>query len=250
MVLDASAAARQAAQRGRISRATLTEQLEAAMRADILDGILAPGQRLRASDLTARYGVSATPLREALQRLAVENLVELDPRYGATVAAISVSDLRDIYDQLQLIGCLALERSIERGDEAWASEVADRFASLTEATRRLGGLAPDTDDDTRRHVAAEEGEAHWDFHNALYRACDSPWLMRFVQMLHAHSERYRRLAQHAGGQRRDTLHEHEDIMQAAARRDASGAVGALRDHLGLTVKLLVDTFGEGASTRP
>jgi len=249
MVLDASVAARSAAQRGRISRATLTEQLEAAMRADILDGVLEPGQRLRASDLTARYGVSATPLREALQRLAVENLVELDPRYGATVAPISVSDLRDIYDQLQLIGCLALERSIERGDDAWAAEVAERFASLTDATRRLA-LGSDADDDTRRQLAADEAEAHWDFHNALYRACNSTWLMRFVQMLHAHSERYRRLAQHAGGQRRDTLHEHEDIMQAAARRDATGAVGALRDHLGLTVKLLVDTFGEGPAARP
>jgi GntR family transcriptional regulator, carbon starvation induced regulator len=234
--------------RNRISRATLTEQLEQALRADILDGVLAPGQRLRASDLTERYGVSATPLREALQRLAVENLVELDPRYGATVASISASDLRDIYEQLQLIGCLALERSIARGDDAWAAAVADRFEALSVAMHRLE-QGRDADDDTRRRLAAEAGEAHWDFHNALYSACDSPWLMRFVQMLHAHSERYRRLAQHAGGTRRDTLHEHQEIMDAAERRDASAGVTALREHLGATVRLLEDTFGEGARAR-
>jgi DNA-binding GntR family transcriptional regulator len=231
--------------RSRISRATLTEQLEQAMRSDILDGVLEPGQRLRASDLTDRYGVSATPLREALQRLAVENLVELDPRYGATVALISVSDLRDIYEQLQLIGCLALERSISRGDETWAARVAEQFDVLSEAMRRQK-MAATADDDTRRRLAGEAGEAHWAFHDALYSACDSPWLMRFVQMLHAHSERYRRLAQHAGEGKRNTLHEHQEIMQAAARGDTRGAVAALRDHLGLTVRLLEDAFGEGA----
>ena len=236
-------------QRGRISRATLTEQLEEAMRSDILDGVLEPGQRLRASDLTTRYGVSATPLREALQRLAVENLVELDPRYGATVAPISVSDLRDIYDQLQLVGCLALERSIDRGDDDWESGIKQRFEALTNTMRRLES-AGDPDDDTRRRLSADAGEAHWDFHNALYRACDSAWLMRFVQMLHAHSERYRRLAQNAGGQRRDTLSEHAEIMQAAVSRDRAAAVSALREHLAFTVRLLVDVFGDGAKARP
>src|SRR5688572_6357929 len=91
-------------QPGRISRATLTEQLEEALRADILDGVYRPGQRLRASELTDRYGVSATPLREALQRLAAENLVELDPRLGATVSPISEHDLRDIYELLSMVG--------------------------------------------------------------------------------------------------------------------------------------------------
>lgn len=242
--------ARQApTQGGRISRATLTEQLEQAMRTDILDGVLEPGQRLRASDLTARYGVSATPLREVLQRLAVENLVELDPRYGATVAPISVSDLRDIYDQLQLVGCLALERSIERGDDDWALGIKHRFEALTDAMRRLD-TASDQDDDTRRRLSAEAGEAHWDFHNALYRACDSPWLMRFVQMLHAHSERYRRLSQHAGPHKRDTLSEHGEIMDAAVSRDSTAAISALREHLARTVRLLVDAVGDGVRARP
>lgn len=228
---------------GRISRATLTEQLEEALRADILDGVFEPGRRLRAAELSERYGVSATPLREALQRLAVENLVELDPRFGATVARISESDLRDVYDMLSLFACLALERSIARGDEAWAKEITRRFDEKVAASQRLeaGGSL---DDEARRRLGTEASEAHWAFHQALYAACGSPWLLRFVATLHAHAERYRRLAMQSSGLRRDSRHEHEGIMLPALARDSQKAVAALRDHLDLTVRLLLDRLGD------
>jgi GntR family carbon starvation induced transcriptional regulator len=237
--MDTGVTTRPARRAGRITRATLTEQLEEALRADILDGVFEPGRRLRAVELSERYGVSATPLREALQRLAVENLVEIDPRLGATVAVISESDLRDIYDVLSTVACLALGRSVERGDEAWAAEIKVRFDEMSAAMQRQESAGA-VDDDERRRLAGSSAEAHWNFHNALYAACGSPWLMRFVATLHAHSERYRRLALQSAGLRRDSRHEHEAIMVAALARDADAAVAALRDHLALTVKLLVD----------
>jgi GntR family carbon starvation induced transcriptional regulator len=230
-------------QPGRISRATLTEQLEEALRADILDGVFLPGRRLRALEISERYGVSATPLREALQRLAAEGLVELDPRSGATVARISESDLRDVYEMLSLFACMALERSIARGDEAWADEVRARFDALVVSTSTLEAGAA-TDDEARRRSSYEAAEAHWRFHNALYVACGSPWLLRFVATLHAHAERYRRLAAHSHGLRRDSRHEHEGIMVATLARDSAGAVTALREHLELTVNLLGDRLGD------
>jgi DNA-binding GntR family transcriptional regulator len=222
---------------GRISRATLTEQLEEALRADILDGVFPPGRRLRAIEISERYGVSATPLREALQRLAVEGLVEIDPRYGATVARISESDLIDVYEILSIFGCMALERSIATGDEAWATAVRARFEAMVAASDRQDA-DPGTDPDRRRRLASEAAEAHWGFHHALYDACGSPWLLRFLATLHAHAERYRRLAMQSAGLRRDSRHEHESIMDAALARDAATAVAALRDHLALTVQLL------------
>ena len=114
----------------RVTRATLTSQLEDAIRVEIIEGVLPPGHRLRAQELTQRYGVSATPLREALQRLAAENLVEIDPRLGAAVAEISRSDLRDIYWLRELLEGIALERSIQRADGSWETDVRaawDRF---------------------------------------------------------------------------------------------------------------------------
>ncbi len=91
----------------RLTRSTLTAQLEDALRVDIIEGVLVPGQRLRAADLSKRYGVSATPFREALQRLAAQRLVDLDPRFGATVADISRAELRDIYQMRDLLEGLA-----------------------------------------------------------------------------------------------------------------------------------------------
>lgn len=227
----------------RISRATLTAQIEEALRVDILEGVLPPGQRIRAHELTERYGVSATPLREALQRLAVENLVELDPRMGATVAPISLDDLRDIYEMLQLLDGLALERSIARGDEAWVRDLGIAFENLTEAISAQEAVTDETDDVTRRQVGLAWSAAHWDFHHALYKACDSAWLLRFVRQLHAHSERYRmRTMLVPAGHRRDSRHEHEQIYRAAVARDAEGAVRALREHLGLTVRLLLEAL--------
>lgn len=240
----------------RISRATLTSQLEEALRVDILEGVLRPGQRIRAHEMTSRYGVSATPLREALQRLAVENLVELDPRLGARVAPISEDDLRDIYELLQLLDGLALERSIERGDEHWENDIARAFARLSEAIARQEAVSSSTDDATRRQVGLEWSDAHWEFHNALYSACGSEWLMRFVRQLHAHSERYRmQTISDATGLRRDSRHEHEEILRAAIARNVPAAVAALREHLGMTVRVLQaqlanNSAGDGTADSP
>src|SRR5262245_57141098 len=118
-----------------LTRATLTGQLEDALRVDIIEGILAPGQRLRAAELTGRYNVSATPLREAIQRLAAQNLVEIDPRLGASVARMSRADLRDTYWMHELLEPLALERSMERGDAAWERRIQELFDDFRRLTR-------------------------------------------------------------------------------------------------------------------
>jgi GntR family carbon starvation induced transcriptional regulator len=118
----------------RISRSTLAAQLEEAIRLDIISGALEPGLRLRASDLTKRYGVSATPLREALQRLAAQNLVELGPRLGATVAPISKPELEDIYWLRELLEGAALERSIQFADDDWSRRVTIAYQAF-EATQ-------------------------------------------------------------------------------------------------------------------
>jgi DNA-binding GntR family transcriptional regulator len=209
----------------RVTRATLATQLEDALRIDIIEGVLEPGQRLRAADLTARYGVSATPLREALQRLAAQNLVEIDPRLGATVAEISRSDLRDVYWLRELLEGMALERSIERGDDAWAASVTaawERFRA--QAGKQRTNSASD---------ALEWSIAHREFHEAMFAACDSPWLLRFVGSLYDHSERYRMLS--VRSRLRDTLEEHSGIYQPVIERRPSEAVEWLQRHLRNTV---------------
>lgn len=209
-----------------VTRATLAAQVEEAVRSDIINGTLEPGQRLRASDLTQRYGVSATPLREALQRLAAHNLVELGPRLGTTVAPISEPELRDIYWLRELLETIALERSIRLGDQAWEQQITEAYLALERAV---------ADTATPRRLEAWS-VAHRSFHDALMRVCGSPWLLRFVSVLSDHSERYRTLSRRRGT--RDPIQEHRSIYVAAVRRDAEGAQAALRSHLTGTVELL------------
>jgi DNA-binding GntR family transcriptional regulator len=225
---------------GRFSRATLTEKLEEAIRIDILQGVLRPGQRIRPNEITERYGVSTTPLREALQRLAAENLVALDSRLGATVAPISLDDLRDVYDMLQLLDGFALARSIQRGDAGWIAEINWAFEALADALDAQAA-GDGTQADHRRHLGMRSSAAHARFHDALNSACGSPWMLRFIGTIHKHSERYVTLAMHGRiGQRRDSRYEHEQILHAAQARDSEAAVARLREHFSLTVDLIAD----------
>lgn len=228
--------------RRRISRATITEQLEDALRVDIQVGILRPGQRIRSNEVAERYGVSATPLREALQRLAGESLIDLDPRLGATVAPMSERDVRDIYEMLQLLDGIALGRSIERGDTSWLADVERAWDAVTDAIAEREALGERPSDEDRRRVGMLWSEAHWTFHEALYEKCGSPWLMRFVRQLHAHADRYQMLTIYQPGVHRDSRGEHGDIYRAAQARDVDAAVKALRDHLALTVRLLTESI--------
>lgn len=245
MKVERELATRPTVESGRISRTTLTEQLEQALRIDILEGVLRPGQRLRASEMTERYGVSATPLREALQRLAVENLVALDPRMGAAVAPISRDDLHDVYDMLETLDGMALERSMERADAGWIARVERSLEKLAKAVSLQDSVGRDTPDEVRREIASQWSAAHWDFHYHLYEACGSPWLLRFVRMVHQHSERYRMLSiQGRVGMHRDSRAEHERILTEVRKGDVQASLMALREHQRLTVTMLEDAFRE------
>lgn len=226
----------------RISRATITEQLEEALRLDIQVGILRPGERIRSNEVAERYGVSATPLREALQRLAGESLIDLDPRLGATVAPMSERDVRDIYDMLELLDGIALGRSIERGDTSWLADVERAWGAVTDAIAERDALGDRPSDEDRRRVGMLWSKAHWTFHEALYENCGSPWLMRFVRQLHGHADRYQMLSINQPGVHRDSLTEHGEIYRAAKERDIDAAVTALRNHLELTVRILTENI--------
>lgn len=210
---------------GRVTRATLMSQVEDAVRWDIISGVLRPGQRLRAADLIQKYGVSATPLREALQRLAAQNLIDWDPRLGAAVAEVSLVELRDIYWLRDILEALALTRAIERADTAWETKITEAWERLRATKRPVAGMD--------RSALATWSLAHRQFHEALLGGCESAWLMRFAGMLSDHSERYRVLSARIGT--RDSREEHEEIYRAALARQVEPAVDALRRHLASTV---------------
>jgi DNA-binding GntR family transcriptional regulator len=210
-----------------VIRMTLAEQVEAALRVDIMEGILAPGQRLRPIDLAQQYGVSAAALREGLQRLAAQNLIELDPRTGATVADVSESDLHEIYEMRQLLEAMAFERSLRVADAAWANRLEVAWAKLRSAAQQA--LALPQDPTSLRRVSIGYGNAHREFHSALLGACDSRLLVRLVESLYDHTDRYRRIRERQ--RNLDPIVEHELIYQPALAGRRKEAVAALKKHL-------------------
>lgn len=227
----------------RISRATLTSQLEEALRTDIVAGLLEPGQKLRATDITALYGVSATPIREAVQRLSGQGLVELDPKVGARVAAISLEDVRDVFAVRLMLEPRALELSIGGGGARWLREVTEAFERLRSVSARRPG-----DGARWRETMLEIAEAHRAFHWALLSACGSPWLLRFISILYGHSSRYRMLLAR-GRDRPAWLRGHQAIYDAARRRDAKRAVRVQERHTREGLDVLVRSYGTSGKRR-
>jgi DNA-binding GntR family transcriptional regulator len=208
-------------------RSTLTEQIENLLSRDVIEGTLQPGSRLIIADLAERYQASATPLREALQRLAARGLIEIDPHLGASVAPMSRDHLIDTYWVRSLLEEHAVRAAVEKGDAAWAANLEAVFANFASAVSRSGA---------EPGRALEWAAEHRQFHASLIAACGSPWLLRLLDTLNTHTERYRLLSMRAGI--RDPVAEHRAIFDAAIARDGDLAAHALVLHLDRTVDII------------
>jgi DNA-binding GntR family transcriptional regulator len=225
---------------GAVSEPTLASTVLDRLRADILQGKLAPGEKLRLEHLTESYRAGRTPLREACCRLASEGLVTIEDQRGFRVTPISRADLLDLTRTRQQIESLALRAAITNGDVAWEGEItAALHRLLRRSTSGRGGpnasrRAPSSpahsplDDDWE----AEHGRLH----ATLVSACGSPWLLRFHGLLFDQSERYRRLASAYGQPERDIDGEHEALVRAALARDVERACALSVEHIARTTE--------------
>jgi len=123
---------------------------------------------------------------------------------------------------------LVVERSVELGDKDWQRQVTDAFDAFARM-HDAEGLPSQEDPQTWSLL-------HRAFHSILFQACDSPWMLRFIETLADHSERYRMLGIRHG--QRHSLKEHEDIYRAAMAPDPAAAREALIRHLDGTVEFL------------
>lgn len=219
---------------------TLAEAAAQRLRRDIIVGGLPPAARLRLHDLTARYGLGATPLREALARLAAEGFVVLEGQKGFSVPPVTRAHLLDITRSRQVAEPEALRLAMAEGDAAWEDEIV---ASLSLLRREIGRRDPDS-------VAWLDGyEArHHRFHRALVAGCPLPSLKRFCDDLYMQKTRYRLLTGSAQPDWREILPAHEALAQLALAR-APEAAAALRDHIGTTAEHVLALLGEAPPPR-
>lgn len=211
---------------------TLTEQVYAGIRSDILSGRHRPGAPLRLAPLSKQFDVSNAVVREALIRLAERHLLVLAPNQGFRVAEISRQDLLELSEMRILLEGLALRQSIEKGDMAWEAGVVSTHHVLARTPfLREDGLGS-TD---------EWAAAHNDFHDALGMGCGNRRLIQMTDLLRDSSEVYRQLSTKAPAEHsRDVAGEHRELMELAVAREAEEAVASLGKHLQRTTDLLLE----------
>ncbi len=205
---------------------TLVESAYRALRRDIIEGRLAPGEKLRVEHLKDNYGVGAGTLREALSLLISDALVISQGQRGFRVAPVSLEDFEDITQTRVMLECNALRQSIAMGDDAWEANLLAAFHRLTKAEEKRIGSEEREEWEERNRI----------FHEVLISACPSRWLKHFLSILYQQAERYRRLSLYLQPIPRDIHVEHEALLHAAMARDADKAAAVLAEHIQLTFR--------------
>lgn len=195
----------------------------ARMKTSIIRCELAPGSRLKVESLSKTYGLSSSPIREALNRLAQDGIVQATENRGFWVAPISIDDFKDITRLRVLLEQEALNDSIDHGDEEWEVAVLTAFHRLSLAEKRLGSGPVALDDDW--------SERHRAYHMALLSATPSALLSNMVGSLFDRAERYRRYSALHRTEERHKNSEHEALMKAALDRDKEKAARLQRKHI-------------------
>jgi GntR family transcriptional regulator, carbon starvation induced regulator len=205
---------------------TVADAAHARMRADILFGQLAPGERLRLDEASRRYGVGVGTMRELLNRLATEGLVVAEAQRGFEVAPATPSEFREIAALRLLLEGHALAQSFAAGDLDWEARVVAAHHKLAVTEGRLLAGA-ETDLTTVRQLDRA-------FHQTLVSACGSRVLMETLRSVHDRYLRYLTIAVIFRGE--VSIGEHAALRDCALARDARRATEILKVHVGSCVE--------------
>ena len=215
--------------------ATRATSLYDQLRADLLAGELEPGTKLAIEALAEHYETSATPLREALNRLVSDGLVERREQRGFVVSAISAEDLAEITKTRCWLEEVALRESIAARTTAWEETLVLAHHRLARTPRSLS--------ESRFEDNPQWEPLHRAFHRALIAGCGSRWLLNFCEQLADQHHRYRRLSAPRAFSKRGVKTEHQQLLEAAIEGRADDAVALLRAHFERTAKIIQDDPG-------
>jgi DNA-binding GntR family transcriptional regulator len=219
----------------------LVDQLAATIRSRVLSGEIAVGSRLRQEPLAAEFGVSRTPIREALRQLQANGLVDLQPNRGAVVRGPSVREIREAYEVRAELEGLAAELAAARIRDA---QLRDLQKAERLFRRSLSGLRSER----RRDGSSTDGEwmrANDLFHRVIQEAAGNERLIALVEDLHRNFPRNLTWAALSGSSAllEQNVEEHRGILEAIERHDGQTArkrmIGHVR-HAGALVTLHIE----------
>lgn len=209
--------------------ASMVEQAYRQLRRRILDNVWPPGYQALEQAVAADLGMSRTPVREAMIRLRNEGLVEVVPRHGMRVLPVSPADMREIYEILSALECLAAELVARRAPSDL--ELAPLVESTQAMDRALAG------DDLDAWAAADEV-----FHRALIELSGNRQLQQTVLNYWDRAHRARLFSLKLRPKPVNSTHEHRQLVERLRAGDAEGAARVNRAHRERATRELLAIF--------
>ncbi|MGY3451022.1 GntR family transcriptional regulator [Bradyrhizobium sp. USDA 4353] len=217
---------------GRPRSATAASRIYADLRAELVSLIRKPGEPISEAQIATAYGVSRTPVREAILKLSDEGLVEIFPQSGIFVSRIPVAALPET---------IIIRKSLE--------ETTTRMAAERATSSQILNLHA-TIERQREACAAQDREAFHQademFHAGIAEVAGYPGIWRLIQQVKVHVDRYRRLTLPQIGRMSEVIAEHEPILKGIEQRDPDRARAAMAGHL----ERLLDDISEIQTLNP
>lgn len=183
----------------------------------IVAGRYRPGDKLDLTSISAEYGCSRTPIRDALQHLSNSGMVQIRPKHGTFVSRLSVRELAERFEVMADLEGLCAELAARR----MPPEVAAEMTAWLEACQRF--------------VQEDDPDGYYDansrFHRAVYAGSGNEFLRAEAEKLQGVLEVYRRLQLRAGDRMARSLGEHRAIAEAVLGHDAGAARERARAHV-------------------
>lgn len=209
---------------------TLGAHVYTALRDLIVGGEFPPGSRLNEVHLAEMFDVSRGPLREALRKLSNEGLVEIVPHRGAFVPALSLAEVRHLYEYREALEVMVVRLVCERASD----EDLAKLRSLLNETQQLLESEP------QRGYPEEP-----DWHRALYQLCGNPLLVTQLTELHTKVRLARSQSSRHHQRAEEAYYEHKTLLEAVLARDVGGAQRAMSEHMRRSLERFRSVTEEG-----
>lgn len=219
-----------------IERRALHNEILPILRQEIVSAKWNPGQRLPESLLCERFGVSRTPLRDALKALAAEGLIELSHNAGAIVTRPDTEDIQDKLAVLELVECYAAREACAKASDAELRRIAKLHKQMGEAFARR--------DMDRNYRLNNE------VHAAIIKASHNSTLVDIHANLWRHIERLRYLSLVHEDVSVDSWAEHDRFVSALLNRDAAAAHANLKSHLKRVARKIREELNKDGALKP
>lgn len=219
----------------KLPRTSLVDQIYADIHMRLASGTLAEGERIVIDSMAREYGVSAIPVREALNRLGTERFVTFEPNIGYRVAPrVENVEMRHLFQARIVLENGALEHGYMNATDAVIS-------ALRAENERLAALLPVRD--TASHLRFIQTNER--FHQILVELCGNPFLIDGYRRLGYHQRLLQANFSRGVHDGPNIIAEHEVLIDALERQDRDGVLSAINDHIGSGSA----RFGEASGTR-